>query len=360
MSAKRSLILPFLLLFSLYLPGQQPLLFERLIGESIYAYPLRPDQQLRLAAYAELRGQYDSQHECLTLPFAGLGSLSFYKGNCLLKTADRQVFHMNRGVKMSNDVSAFILALDDILDKVLLLGNPSVPSAHLRFVDEHLARKNIEPYDKLYLRHMLLRFGRYDSVQRVVEFYSDWLPGHYLASSGADATPVVTTPMKIRLDEKVLRGYFIWAGGTVYVEDVAYKTPYASSEVYSYNVSAFKLFAQKLFVQSVQYLVAEEGDRLKPEGISLAQQADTLGASFDFAAAPAVSAAPAPAEIQQPVLYSQYHWIPMMLGLLRARDINIGDSDVICYFTKEPFFDELYAQMTVKERAKADAYLRRE
>ena len=64
-------------------------------------------------------------------------------------------------------------------------------------------------------------------------------------------------------------------------------------------------------------------------------------------------------DLNRPQLYQEYDWIPMMLGMLRAQRVNIGDPDIIQYFVDEPYFDRIYRLLTPKEKIKVDAYLRR-
>ena len=71
------------------------------------------------------------------------------------------------------------------------------------------------------------------------------------------------TPLKIKLNEEVIRGYYINSGGTVYIENVDRDVYFATGEQYDYNVSAFKLFVQKVFVQTIQYISQKETNRLE-------------------------------------------------------------------------------------------------
>ncbi|MFK7924607.1 MAG: hypothetical protein AB8H47_21805, partial [Bacteroidia bacterium] len=57
-------------------------------------------------------------------------------------------------------------------------------------------------------------------------------------------------------------------------------------------------------------------------------------------------------------LYHDYNWIPMMLGILRNKHINIADPDIIKYFVGKPYFDRVYDQLNERERKQVDRYLK--
>jgi hypothetical protein len=211
-------------------------------------------------------------------------------------------------------------------------------------VDQHLARKNLEPFEKIYLRYLLLRHGVFSSDGTSLQFSTDVLP--------PTLDPLTTqpyTPLIIRLDQQVVRGYYVRAGGTVYVENVTQPVTYATGETYGHNITAFKLFIQKFFVQSVQYVIAEEAGRLKVGAYALPS---APGQIYLASASPAV-AAPA-----QPVLYGPYHWVPMMVGLLRSQRTSLADPDLLPYFVNQPFYPALYDHMTPDEKKRADQYVR--
>ena len=65
--------------------------------------------------------------------------------------------------------------LDDMFEKIILLGNAGASQEHVKFVDRSLARKNIEPFEKVYLRHILLKYGKFDLENQEVTFHTDWL-----------------------------------------------------------------------------------------------------------------------------------------------------------------------------------------
>ncbi len=311
---------------------------ESFINEQVGAYPFSHDNRFKLSAYAELKGSFSAETEAFELDFAGLGSISFFENHCLLKTAGRQAFVLRR--YDLNWVSAGVVnqALHEIFEQIALLGNHSAEQAHIVFVNKWLARKNIEPFDKIYTRHILLRYGRYNRERQCVEFHSEWLSDKLSGLEGDTAASIVKkhfSRLHIKLDSLGLRGFYLDAGGEVYVNDVARDVNYATGEQYGQNVSAFKLFIQKLFVESVQYVAKWDGKNHRQKVVR--QAADMAGVK---------------------PLYTHQSWIPMMLSLLRANRVNIGDADVICYFVDQPYYPSIYDQMTLQERAKADSYVK--
>lgn len=307
---------------------------ESFINEQVGTYPFSPDNRFKLSAYAEMKGRYSSETQAFVLDFAGLGSISFFEQNCLLKTHNQRLILKRYEL---NPIHAGVMnqALHDIFEQISLLGNHKASPAHIEFVNKWLARKNLEPFDKIYTRHILLRFGRYNPKAQHVEFHTDWIPERYgvKATNAADAALIKKhiNRLRIRLDSLGLRGYYVDAGGEVFVDDVDRSVIYATGEEYGYNVSAFKLFIQKLFIQSVQYVAQWDNNKRK-----------VVRKAKGMAAKP---------------LYTHQSWIPMMLSLLRTNDINIGDPDVICYFVDEPYYSTIYEQMTVDERSLADHFV---
>ncbi|RMG66892.1 MAG: hypothetical protein D6722_14215 [Bacteroidetes bacterium] len=314
---------------------------ETLINRHLTGYSLSKENRLRLALYAELKGDYESDGEVFTLDFGKLGSLAFYEKNLLLRFGHRpmRAVHLNRFEHGTPQARLMDSTLHAIFEQIPLLRNGEASPELIRFVDKALARKNLEPFSKIYIRHVLLQHGTYDLVRDEVTFHS-----RDLAQDDEVRRP--PTPMMIRLNQDVLRGYYIRSGGTVFVENVDRKVHYATGEDAATNVAAFKVFAQQLFVQTVQYVSQAESERI-------AQSQRVLGAP---GTAPAQGAPALPAGIKP--LYTPYSWIPMMLGILRNQRINVGDADVICYFVDADYFDRLYAQLLPEEKAKVDAYLR--
>jgi hypothetical protein len=308
---------------------------ESFINEQVGSYPFSTDNRFKLSAYAEMKGHFSAETEAFLLDFAGLGSISFFENHCLLKTTGQQVFVLKRYELNWVHTSVVNQALHQIFEQIALLANHNAVQDHVMFVNKWLARKNIEPFDKIYTRHILLRYGRYNQEQQRVEFHSDWVPDEATTDAATDEESMVKkhfSRLRITLDSLGLRGYYLDAGGEVYVNDVARDVHYATGEQYGQNVSAFKLFVQKLFVQSVQYVSNWDIKQRK----SVVRQAADM------------------ANVKQ--LYTHQSWIPMMLSLLRANRVNIGDADVVCYFVDQPYYPSIYDQMTLKERAKADSY----
>ncbi len=350
---------------------------EYIINSLIVDYPFSFENIFRLAAYTELKGMYDSKTNGITMDFGVLGRLTIYQNNCLLRTADNRVFHLDKNNNTSAQVAAINERISELLDHIFLLGNHDADPFLIDFVDTHLARKNIEPFDKIYLRHILIQYGKFDKEHQRVEFHTDWLPEQTFAYRSSKDRSVVKkpiNPMKIKLDKNILRGYFIWSGGTVYVEDVKRNIVYATGEQYNYNVAAFKLFLQEMFAQSTQYIVREERRRIQaryPEPETAETQPSTKPAVYAVAepiptamesAAPAKSTTVRTRTVK-PVsqedsrnMFNEFDWIPMMLGMLRAQDINIGDPDIIRYFIDEPYFPQLYEQLNKSEKRLVDSF----
>lgn len=336
---------------------------ENLINQSLVEFPFSHENKLRLATYAELKGHYSSEYQSLTLDFADLGSLVIYPRSCILKTRDRRLYYLNKSRNGDVHVQAFNEKINELLDRIFLFSNHNAAPEKIEFVDTFLARKNIEPYEKIFLRHLLLKYGRYDSHYQRVEFHTDWLPNQTYLHLSAKTKTVVRKPVNplwIKLDKEILRGYFIRDNGTVFVEDVERDVFYASGEQYAPNIAAFKSFLYKMLAQTTQFIIGKEKKRLEEELIIEDLYAHTASATDQYglsrgAQLPKVK--PAKRQVQTS-LYKQNDWIPMMLGMLRSQNINIGDADIIRYFVDEPYFRELYDQMILSERRKVDAYLK--
>lgn len=367
--------------------------YERLIEDYISPYELSSDNQFRLAVYAELRGKYSSEYQSLSLHFGSLASLTFYNNNCLLRTANNRIYHLDQRRRSERSLMVMDQVLTEIFDRILLLGNHEADPDMVDFIDRALAKKNLEPFQKMYLRHVLIRYGYFDRQYQRIIFHTDWLPDQNYAYRGPSDVSIVDRPLeplKIKLDERVIRGYYLNSGGTVYVEDVDREVLYATGEQYDYNVHAFKLFAQRLFTQTTQYIVGTEQDRLdeletrtanvvwdvirlEPEEVdpqpthifansssSGEQLYASRGQSSDGAFGRTRGMDPAPRIKKKSVKtnriarYSQYDWISMMLAQLRSHGINIGDPDIIQYFVDHPDFQHLYKLLTPKEKEKVD------
>ncbi|MEM6805635.1 MAG: hypothetical protein AAF696_29830, partial [Bacteroidota bacterium] len=239
--------------FPIYAQDQDPQVktLESLINERLQDYPLSTDNRFRLASYCELKGQFEHKNDALIIDFGAYGNISFYHNNFILKTDHSGVFHMDRGKNSSSQVQAMNESLAAIFDRIMLLSNHKRENEIIDFVDEHLSRKNLEPFYKIFVRHILVKYGRYNSSLKQVEFKTEWLPDQFYSYKEPGDQQLIRktiSPLRIKLDEKILRGYYIKAGGTVYIENVKRDVPYASGEDYGPNVTAFKVFAQKLFV----------------------------------------------------------------------------------------------------------------
>ncbi|WNJ16668.1 hypothetical protein [Pontibacter sp. G13] len=343
---------------------------ERVINRLISGYDLTTDNQFKLAAFAEMKGMI-SENGALELDFGGLGHLTFYEKNLLFKPTGKGVYHLDkkqRGTEGSKMINA---ELDIIFEHIMLLGNHQASAEKIAFVNEHLAKKNLEPFTKIFVRHILLKFGDYHPEDQEVVFHTESLPKNGMMD--VDPKRLIkrhTTPLSIRLNEDELKGFYLDIGGSVFVEDVDREVFYATGEAYSYNVAAFKLFAQKLFVQTVQHISQDESERLDKHArhseavVTTVFTADPTGSRKPtFADANGMlPGQPHPASVPKgsngiAPLYHKMNWIPMMLSILRTNEINIGDSDVIVYFVDEKYFPSLYAQLTNEEKDRVDTFL---
>ncbi|MEM7370809.1 MAG: hypothetical protein AAF587_19500 [Bacteroidota bacterium] len=349
--------------------SQEKKTLEEIINKYIYAYQLSPENKFRLAAYAELKATLSADHRAIVIPFGGLGTLTMFPRNCLLRTYDNQIFHLS--LSHTSSTKAFDRKIGDIFESILLMSNDKADPGKIAFVDKHLARKNIEPFEKIYLRHILLRYGKFHPEKKYVELHTDWLPERNTQYQKPGSLHLVrrqNTPLKIKLDEKILRGYYINAGGTVYVENQKQSRYFATGETYDYNVAAFKLFLQKLFIQSVQYIMKTESKRASQhifhddKGNKAVAPKKVMPFVSDISSQTVPShvvkinnrKSAASGEIK--ALYHPDSWMPMMLNTLRSNDVNIGDPDVIQYFVNEPYFPKLYDLLLPNEKTKVDIY----
>ena len=347
---------------------------ETVINEYVGSYNLTEDNKFRLCAYTELKGRYSRSYQTLLVNFGALGYLSFYEKNCLLRAGNHKVYSLNRNDMNDPGADALNQQLDEMFDKIILLGNVGASQDHVNFVDRSLAKKNIEPFEKVYLRHILLKYGKYDQKNNEVTFHTDWLPTKTFEYEDPTKDVLVkkhVTPLRIKLNEEVIRGYYINSGGTVYIENVDRDVYFATGEQYDYNVSAFKLFVQKVFVQTIQYISQKETNRLDNivvkdgEGEIVSEMVTYNSPIKDaekhiagkkrqqYFQKPTSNTQETP-EIQP--LYHGFNWIPMMLTIMRTHGVNIGDVDIIKYFIDEPYFPQLYEQLTKEEKEKVDKY----
>lgn len=338
---------------------------ERLINSYLDSYPFHSDNEFKLAAYAELRGTYSARDRAFVLPFGDLADLAFYPHNCLLKV-NRQVFYLDIGDDDPAKIRAFNRALEEVFENISLMGNHGATPEHIRFVNRWLAKKSIEPFDKIFTRHILLKYGKYDSRMRQVVFHTNWIAGKDIAYRGSGDKQLVrkpTTPLKMVLDSINLRGWYLKVGGYVYVEDVRRPVAYATGEQYSYNLSAFKLFVQKMFVQTAQEVVAEEARRPKPM-LTKVSRRKQIQARTEVMDRPRPMAhhtrgegPPVSKHRQVPApLYHDKAWIPMMLSMLREKNIRVTDPAVLQHLINKPFFKDVYQYLSAEERALVDRY----
>lgn len=343
-------------------PSKKNATLEQIIQQFIFPYALSPDNQFKLAAYAELKGQFSNMDQSLTMNFGDLGYLSFFEKNCLLRSG-KGVYHLARYEMNSESLAMINKRLEEMFEHIILLGNGKADIEHINFVDKFLARKNIEPFDKIFIRHILIKYGEYNPLLGRVTFNTQKLPDH-LFSKDKDIKnqswlKKYISPLKIVLDEKILRGYYINSGGTVFVEDVKRKVFYATGEQYDDNVTAFKVFIQKLFVQSAQYIVQNEADRLKK--IS-AEEKQVVTEMVDFDSSIDNSkrfvprgGKPRKKSVISP-LYDRNAWIPMMLTMLRSQKIDFTDLEVLPYFIGREDFSIIYSKLTLDEQKRVDQY----
>lgn len=370
---------------SLFSQSQNPHIstLESLINERLDGYPLREDNKFRLASYCELKGQFEHKSDALIIDFGTYGRITFYENNFILRSTEGGVFHMDRGRNSSSQVLAMNESLQHIFDQIMLLSNHEKDPDLVAFIDEHLSLKNIEPFYKIFVRHILIKYGRYNSDLDVVEFKTEWLPDQfydYKEPGDRQLVRKTISPLRLKLDKKILRGYYVKAGGTVYIENVKRKVKYASGEEYSPNITAFKVFAQRLFVQTTQYITTAEKRRIHaiklspppllyasassrpmPVGYGMARnKAQTMAYSFSGKN----NARRRKSENGQnsvyyanvQPLYQAQNWIPMMLGIMRAKKIDISDREVLKYFKSQPYFPDLYKQLTKEEQRAVDQH----
>lgn len=347
---------------------------EPLINSYLSSYAFSPDNLFKLAVYTEMKGDFEVSSRSIRLRFGDLGEISFFPNNCLFRTGS-QVFSLSRrGNNSLSEVAAMNRALFLMFENISLLANNDADPALVAFVDESLARKNIEPFNKIFVRHILVNYGKYDGKRRQVEFHTDWLPEQAVAELTKQEERLVKkyrTPLMIRLDDTFLRGYYIYSGGTVYVEDVDREVKYATGEEFDPNVTAFKVFSQKLFVQSAQYVSTNETKRLAnyerqmlvvenlDDGtVAFSTKAflptETALGSLAEGAARRQSTKTASKSLKVKPLYHEYNWIGMMLGVLREQRISIADPEILAFLVDKPYFERIYQQLTPEERTAVD------
>jgi len=342
---------------------------EPLINSYLTSYPFSADNLFKLAVYTELKGDFDPHSQSIHVDFGNLGTISFFSKNCLLKTSSSKVFHLMRdGSSSMPEIAAVNDALHNLFENIALLANHNADPDLVAFVDESLARKNIEPFNKIFVRHILINYGKYSATENRVEFHTDWLPKEtstLMTKGEARLVKQHLTPLRIQLDDHFLRGYYIHSGGTVYVEDVNRAVKYATGEEYDPNVSAFKVFVQKLFVQSAHYIANTESKRLESKP-RLAMFVPPKGGEIEFShqsfipeidrkkASPIASRKITKTSAKVSPLYHKYNWIGMMMAILREENLSIADPDILIYFLDKPYFEKVYAALTPEEKREVD------
>jgi hypothetical protein len=311
---------------------------ETFINQHVQRYAVSPTNRLRVSAYTELRGEPEGSGG-LRLNFGQLGELTFYQRNCLLRTSAGGVHHIAPGAAPSSKAEALNEALDQIFEQMLLLSNGPASQEMIAFVDEQLARKTIDPFHKIYARYLLLHHGQYDPVAQTVVVKSAWLQGHTMVRS--DLHGGQQNPLTLRLDAYEIRGFYHRTYGEVFLHDADRAVAYATGEQSRPNVAPFKSFLQKMMGHLPEMMTVN--------------QVRTQGLNLTFSTGTTTSTSAASIE----PMYHEYNWIPMMLGLLRERNLSFGDPEIVCYFVEQPYFDRIYAQLTVNEKHDVDAYLHR-
>lgn len=356
---------------------------ETLINTCTNEYPFSLNNKLKLSAYAELKGRYINHVQAFSIGFGDLGSLAFYNDNCLLKTPDGFFFMDKSGNKPVN-IRSFNIALNRVFESIALLSDRNAPKDHVAFVNKMLSKKGLEPFDKLFTRHILIHYGRFNRENQQVEFYTKWLNDRQYASrsndkpSKEDLVLKPTTPLRIVLDTVNLRGWYLKVGGYVFVEDVERDVSYASGENYSHNVSAFKLFIQKLFVETTHYVAKNREypkplmDKLNPTK-KLSPSTDVAEINTQQKEAKVVSNVSGSQPIsdnqseqiiskanairrKDNLLYDSKGWIPMMIAMLRERNIKITDPAILQYLINKPYFEDIYKLLTPVEQRRVDKY----
>ncbi len=362
-----------LLIGTLSLIGQPSTPLEELINGYLERYPFTPENTFRLGAYLELKGKYQPEEETMTLDFGDLAQLTFYKNSCLLRAGRFGVYSLDGRGNRPIDIEAMNQALNAVFEQIFLMGNAGSNRNLTRLVDKYLIGKNLAPFDKILLHHILVRYGRYDSIYNRVELRTDWFPEVplvYRDQRDRFAKAYEPTALYLKLDKGVVRGYYLRAGGTVYVEDVERDVLYATGEIQTPSSTAFRLFVQKLFIQSTVHLIRAEEERLArleleariPEHFSPGEL-PVLANNEVVVATRGGQMLPRPEGYKVRSMademnheYHPFHWVPMMLGMLRDRNVSISDPDILPYFINAEYFGFLYDLLTPDEQDAVDDF----
>lgn len=346
---------------------------ESLINRYLRAYPFTPENTFRLGVYLEMKGQYDEAAHAMTVNFGQLATLTFYPQSCLLRAGRFGIYSLDQQGNRPVDIEAMNQALSAVFEQIFLMGNAGTNRNLVRLVDQYLIRKNLAPFDKILLRHLLTRYGRYDSIYNRVELRTEWFPEaplRYRDQAARQAREQDFSPLYLKLDKGVVRGYFLRAGGTVYVEDVEREVLFATGEIQTPSTQAFRTFVQQLFVQTTLYLVRAEEKRMAMLELSTRLPDRFSAGELPVLADNEIAVGPRGGEMlprpegyrvramadTMAQEYHPFHWVPMMLGMLRDRNVSIADPDVLPYFIDAPYFDFLYGLLTPHEQEAVDRY----
>lgn len=306
----------------------------QVINNHLDGYGFRSDNLIRLAIYTELKGEYDATHRQILLDFGKLGKISFYQDNCLIRSGSITL-NLNKGD--SSNVNYANEVIGNLLEKFMLFSNHQAEEKLRRRVDNLLARKNLEPFHKVFTRHLLLRYGKYQPQDSSVIFHTDFIPSS--SDFKEDFVQKHKTPLKLVLNDKELRGYYIKIGGEVYVNDSEEDLWYATEASVTYNnLTAYKLFIQHLLTETIPYISQEEVYRQKTiQQIEVAMQT-------------------ADAQTQGTSLYQGYEWIGLMLNTLRTNGVSPADPYILKHLMGQNYFEKIYEQMTDEEQEVADQF----
>lgn len=304
------------------------------INKHLDGYGFSSDNLLRLAVYTELKGQYQAAHRQILLDFGDIGKISFYEDNCLIR-AGGATLNLNKDGNIHTDQANEVVG--ELLEKLMLFSNHQADEAHIRSVDRMLLRKNIEPFHKIFTRHVLLRYGKYQAADSSILFHTDYIkPGDDV---NANLIQKHKTPLRLILNKDGLRGYYLRTGGEVYVNDSKQKLWYATSEATQYNnITAYKLFIQSLLTETIPYVSQEETYRQR----SIRHIEDAMHA--------------ADVKISAPSRYQKDEWIGQMLHTLRTNGVSPTEPYILKHLSRQAYFSKVYEQMTDEEQDAADAY----
>lgn len=323
---------------------------ERLINEIVYAYNIDEKNLTRLAAYTELKGVYTRETGHLQVHFGSYGTLQFFKASCLLKTYDGY-YTLSPEEQDTSKLFSFNRALFNLLESIPLLSNQYASPNHVAFVDRCLSRKSLAAFDKLYVRHILIKYGKFDQGQ--VSFQDNWLPEHIFVEVDQDTRALKrkgSRRLKLTLTEKELRGYYLDIGAEVYARDANRKVIYASGEILPKNIGPLNLFVQHLYIQTAQFITKDKPEIGRMEKRDTPILAVAPKTNFSVTDHPGLQHRSLKEIKLNNHPYQMHSWIPTMLGLLRYHDIEFHDPDVANILISHPSFDVMLDFMTTEEQ----------